>query len=114
MKVIEEAGLVPEDWMSAFEHSGSRHNKLDGRAAYSRRDWSPPGPFRLRGQREAGPLGEDLLFQVLLGTGGLRTDDAHQRREKPEGHEVYLVEDDALIACFDSGEPGAGAGHREA
>ena len=44
--------------------------------------------------------GEDLLFQVLLDWGLELTMPISV--EKLEGHEVYLVEDDALIACFDS------------
>lgn len=43
--------------------------------------------------------GEDLLFQVLLDWGlDLAMPIAV---EKIEGHEVYTVEDDALVACFD-------------
>ncbi|WP_457062880.1 site-specific DNA-methyltransferase [Mycobacteroides abscessus] len=44
--------------------------------------------------------GEDLLFQVLLNWGLELTMPISV--EKLEGHEVYLIEDDALIACFDS------------
>jgi len=44
--------------------------------------------------------GEDLLFQVLLDWGLELTMPISV--EKLEGHEVYLVEDDALVACFDS------------
>lgn len=44
--------------------------------------------------------GEDLLFQVLLDWGLELT--MPIRVEMLEGHEVYFVEDDALIACFDS------------
>ncbi len=44
---------------------------------------------------------EDLLFQVLLDWGLELT--MPIAIEKLEGHEVFLVEDDALIACFDPG-----------
>ncbi|WP_082974299.1 site-specific DNA-methyltransferase [Mycobacterium sp. E740] len=43
--------------------------------------------------------GEDLLFQVLLDWGLELTMPVN--REKVEGYEVFIVEDDALIACFD-------------
>ena len=45
--------------------------------------------------------GEDLLFQVLLDWGLELTMPISV--EKVEGHEVFVVEDDALIACFDTG-----------
>lgn len=44
--------------------------------------------------------GEDLLFQVLLDWGLELTMPISV--EEIEGHEVFIVEDDALIACFDS------------
>lgn len=44
--------------------------------------------------------GEDLLFQVLLDWGLELTMPISV--EKIEGHEVFIVEDDALIACFDT------------
>ncbi|MEN4460948.1 MULTISPECIES: site-specific DNA-methyltransferase [Mycolicibacterium] len=47
-----------------------------------------------------GRSGEDLLFQVLLDW-GLELSMSIVA-EKLEGHEVFVVEDDALIACFDS------------
>lgn len=47
-----------------------------------------------------GRSAEDLLFQVLLDWGLELTMPIGV--EKLEGHEVYFVEDDALIACFDS------------
>ena len=43
--------------------------------------------------------GEDLLFQVLLDWGLELT--MPITVEQIEGHEVFVVEDDALIACFD-------------
>jgi adenine-specific DNA-methyltransferase len=43
--------------------------------------------------------GEDLLFQVLLDWGLELTMPISV--EKLEGHEVFVVEDDALMACFD-------------
>lgn len=46
-----------------------------------------------------GRSGEDLLFQVLLGW-GLELSMAIAV-ELLEGHEVFIVEDGALIACFD-------------
>lgn len=49
---------------------------------------------------KTGRSGEDLLFQVLLDWGLEPT--MPLNREKLEGHEVFVVEDDALIACFDS------------
>lgn len=47
-----------------------------------------------------GRSGEDLLFQVLLDWGLDLT--MPIRVETVEGHEVLVVEDDALIACFDA------------
>lgn len=47
-----------------------------------------------------GRSGEDLLFQVLLDWGLELTMPISV--EKFEGHEVFVVEDDALIACFDT------------
>ena len=44
--------------------------------------------------------GEDLLFQVLLDWGLELT--MPIRVEQIEGHKVLVVEDDALIACFDT------------
>ena len=44
--------------------------------------------------------GEDLLFQVLLDWGLELT--MPVTVEEIEGHEVYVVEDDALLACLDS------------
>ena len=44
--------------------------------------------------------GEDLLFQVLLDWGLELT--MQISMEKVEGHELFVVEDDALIACFDT------------
>ena len=44
--------------------------------------------------------GEDLLFQVLLDWGLELT--MPIRAERVEGRDVFIVEDDALIACFDS------------
>ena len=44
--------------------------------------------------------GEDLLFQVLLDWGLELT--MPLSVEQVEGHEVFVVEDDALIACFDA------------
>ncbi|MCK0175849.1 site-specific DNA-methyltransferase [Mycolicibacterium sp. F2034L] len=47
-----------------------------------------------------GRSGEDLLFQVLLDWGLELT--MHMTIEKLENHEVFVVDDDALIACFDT------------
>ena len=47
-----------------------------------------------------GRSGEDLLFQVLLDWGLELT--MPIAVEKLEGHDVFVVEDGALIACFDS------------
>lgn len=47
---------------------------------------------------KSGRSGEDLLFQVLLDWGLELT--MPISLEKIEGHEVFIVEDDALIACF--------------
>lgn len=46
-----------------------------------------------------GRLGEDLLFQVMLDWGLELTMDISI--EQIDGHEVFVVEDGALIACFD-------------
>ncbi|SMX79173.1 adenine-specific DNA-methyltransferase [Brevibacterium sp. 239c] len=43
--------------------------------------------------------GEDLLFQILLDWGLEVT--MFVSVEKVEGHEVFVVEDEALVACFD-------------
>lgn len=45
--------------------------------------------------------GEDLLFQVLVDWGVDLT--LSIRHEKIDGKSVYFVDDDALIACFDTG-----------
>ena len=55
-----------------------------------------------------GRTGEDLLFQVLLEWGLDLTMPISV--ETVEGHEVLVVEDDALIACFDT-EVGPGLVH---
>ena len=47
-----------------------------------------------------GRTGEDLLFQVLLDWGLELTMPISV--EKVSGHEVFSVDDDALIACFDT------------
>lgn len=47
---------------------------------------------------KAGRSGEDLLFQVLLDWGLELT--MPIRVEQIEGHEVFVVEDDILMACF--------------
>lgn len=49
---------------------------------------------------KTGRSGEDLLFQVLLDWGLELTMPISV--EKFQGHEVFVVEDDALIACFDT------------
>jgi len=49
---------------------------------------------------KAGRSGEDLLFQVLLDWGLELT--MPITVEQIDGHEVLVVEDGALIACFDS------------
>jgi adenine-specific DNA-methyltransferase len=49
---------------------------------------------------KADRFGEDLLFQVLLDWGLELT--MPIRVEEIEGHEVFVVENDALIACFDT------------
>lgn len=46
----------------------------------------------------AGRTGDDLLFQVLLDW-GLELSLSIVRHEV-DGHEVFTVDDDALIACF--------------
>ncbi|MDC0461601.1 site-specific DNA-methyltransferase [Alphaproteobacteria bacterium] len=48
-----------------------------------------------------GRTGEDLLFQVLVDWGVDLT--LPIRHEKIEGKSVYFVDDDALIACFETG-----------
>lgn len=47
-----------------------------------------------------GRSGEDLLFQVLLDWGLELT--MPIAMDKLEGHDIFVVEDDALIACFDA------------
>jgi adenine-specific DNA-methyltransferase len=49
---------------------------------------------------KSGRTGPDLLFQVLLDWGLELT--MPMEVEKVEGHDVFVVEDDAVIACFDS------------
>lgn len=49
---------------------------------------------------KSGRTGPDLLFQVLLDWGLELT--MPIAAEKLEGHDVFVVEDDAVIACFDS------------
>lgn len=53
----------------------------------------------LEGSVKPDRSGEDLLFQVLLDWGLELT--MPIRAEQIEGREVFVVEDDALIACFD-------------
>lgn len=53
----------------------------------------------LEGSVKSGRSGEDLLFQVLLDWGLELT--MPIRVERIDGNEVFVVEDDALIACFD-------------
>ena len=48
-----------------------------------------------------GRTGEDLLFQVLVDWGVDLT--LSIRHEKVDGKSVYFVDDDALIACFETG-----------
>ncbi|MGW6375002.1 site-specific DNA-methyltransferase [Rhodococcus sp. NPDC055112] len=54
----------------------------------------------LEGSVKPGRSGEDLLFQVMLDWGLDLT--MPIRVEQIDGHEVLVVEDDALIACFDA------------
>lgn len=53
----------------------------------------------LQGSVKPGRSGEDLLFQVLLDWGLELTMPIEV--EQLDGHEVFVVEDGALIACFD-------------
>lgn len=55
----------------------------------------------LEGSIKPGRSGEDLLFQVLLDWGLELT--MPVTTETLEGHQVLVVDDDALIACFDEG-----------
>ena len=54
----------------------------------------------LEGSVKSDRSGEDLLFQVLLDWGLELT--MPIAVEQIEGHEVFVVEDDTLIACFDT------------
>ncbi len=54
----------------------------------------------LEGSVKPGRSAEDLLFQVLLDWGLELTMPISV--ERVEGHEVLIVEDDTLIACFDT------------
>ncbi|MGE0305370.1 MULTISPECIES: site-specific DNA-methyltransferase [Gordonia] len=54
----------------------------------------------LEGSVKQGRSGEDLLFQVMLDWGLELTMEI--AIEQIDGHEVFVVEDGALIACFDS------------
>lgn len=54
----------------------------------------------LEGSVKSGRSGEDLLFQVMLDWGLELTMEI--AIEQIDGHEVFVVEDGALIACFDS------------
>ena len=54
----------------------------------------------LEGSVKSGRSGEDLLFQVLLDWGLELT--MPITVEQVDGHEVFVVEEGALIACFDS------------
>lgn len=53
----------------------------------------------LEGSVKPGRSGEDLLFQVLLDWGLELT--MRIRVEQLDGNQLFVVEDDALIACFD-------------
>ena len=53
----------------------------------------------LEGSVKSDRSGEDLLFQVLLDSGLELT--MPISFEQINGHEVFFVEDDALVACFD-------------
>lgn len=55
---------------------------------------------QLEGSVKPRRSGDDLLFQVLLDWGLELT--MPVAAEEIEGHEVLVVEDDALVACFDS------------
>lgn len=57
------------------------------------------GLDQLEGSVKAGRSGEDLLFQVLLDWGLELTTPISTAQV--DGHEVFVVEDGALIACFD-------------
>ncbi|MCF6390659.1 site-specific DNA-methyltransferase [Mycobacterium sp. MBM] len=56
---------------------------------------------QLENSVKPGRSGEDLLFQVLLDWGLELT--MPVTVEQLQGHEVFTVDDDALIACFESG-----------
>lgn len=55
---------------------------------------------QLEGSVKPGRSGEDLLFQVLLDWGLELTMPIEV--EQADGHEIFVVEDGALIGCFDS------------
>ena len=59
-----------------------------------------PALAGLQDNVKPGRTGEDLLFQVLLDWGLELTMPISV--EKIEGHEVFVIEEDALIACFES------------
>lgn len=98
-KVVEEAGLVGESLDVGF-----RSLKVDttnmSDVLRSPDETSQEALAGLEESVKPGRSGEDLLFQVLLDWGLELT--LSISVERGDGHELFVVEDDALIACFDA------------
>jgi adenine-specific DNA-methyltransferase len=98
--VIEAAGLRSESLDNGFRSfKVSSTNMNDVRRTSE--ETNQLELDHLEGSIKAGRSGEDLLFQVLLDWGlelSMPID-----AEQIEDHEVFIVEDGALIACFDDG-----------
>ena len=98
-KIVEESGLAASQLDVGF-----RSLKVD---TTNMADvlWTPDETDQhtiagLENSVKSGRTGPDLLFQVLLDW-GLELS-VPITVEKVEGHDVFVVEDGALIACFDS------------
>jgi adenine-specific DNA-methyltransferase len=96
--VVEEAGLT-----GAGLDTGFRSLRIDSTnmadVLRSPDETEQLALEELEGSVKTGRSGEDLLFQVLLDWGLELT--MPISIEKVEAHEVFVVEDGALIACFD-------------
>ena len=99
-KILE--GECAEGWNKDV---GFRVLKVD--SSYMKDVWYTPDETTKKDLLDAvdnikpGRSGEDLLFQVLLDWGVDLT--LPIRRERVQGKEVFFVDDNALIACFESG-----------
>ena len=97
--VVDKAGLAPEG-----ADVGFRNLRIDSSnmadVLRTPDDTSQETLSGLEASVKPDRSGEDLLFQVLLDWGLELT--MPIRAERVEGRDVFIVEDDALIACFDS------------